>query len=161
MIVRAERRLRLCRPLRRTNRLPSRGFHERCRLAAVVVCLVVLGSAQVSADTTLIPRRALFADADRPVAALSPGGERIAYIEVQDATRSAWVAPADDPEARTRVALLDDGQPLGLWWSADGQRLLVQQQVRDGVRLSSCDASGARIDRPDAHSRRQCATRAT
>jgi glycosyltransferase involved in cell wall biosynthesis len=111
--------------------------------AAVVVCLVVLGSAQVSADTTLIPRRALFADADRPVAALSPGGERIAYIEVQDATRSAWVAPADDPEARTRVALLDDGQPLGLWWSADGQRLLVQQQVRDGVRLSSCDASGA------------------
>jgi dipeptidyl aminopeptidase/acylaminoacyl peptidase len=143
MIVRAERRLRLCRPLCRTNRLPSRCLHERVRLAAVVVCLVILGSAQVSADTTLIPRRALFADADRPVAALSPGGERIAYIEVQDGTRSAWVAPADDPEARTRVALLDDGQPLGLWWSADGDRLLVQQQVRDGVRLSSCDASGA------------------
>ena len=143
MIARAERRLRLCRPLRRTKRLPSPSLHERVRLAAVVVCLVVLGSAQVSADTTLIPRRALFADADRPVAALSPGGERIAYIEVQDATRSAWVAPADDPEARTRVALLDDGQPLGLWWSADGQRLLVQQQVPDGVRLSSCDASGA------------------
>jgi dipeptidyl aminopeptidase/acylaminoacyl peptidase len=143
MIVRAESRLRLCRPLRRTNCLPSRSLHERVRRAAVVVCLVVLGSAQVSADTTLIPRRALLADADRPVAALSPGGERIAYIEVQDATRSAWVAPADDPEARTRVALLDDGQPLGLWWSADGQRLLVQQQVRDGVRLSSCDASGA------------------
>ena len=143
MIVRAERRLRLCRPLRRTNRLPSRSLQKRVRRAAVVVCLVVLGSAQVSADTTLIPRRALFADADRPLAALSPGGERIAYIEVQDAKRSAWVAPADDPEARTRVALLDQGQPLGLWWSADGKRLLVQQQVADGVRLASCDASGA------------------
>src|SRR5689334_8185036 len=109
MIVRAERRLRLCRPLGRTNRLPSGCYHERVRLAAVVVCLVVLGSAPVSADTTLIPRRTLFADADRPLAALSPGGERIAYIEVQDGTRSAWVARADDLEARTPVALLDDG----------------------------------------------------
>lgn len=144
MIVRAERSLRRDRPLRWTNRLPSQSRHETARRAAVVVCLVVLGSAQASADTTLIPRRALFAEADRPVAALSPGGERIAYIEVQDAMRSAWVAPADDPEARTRVALVDDGQPLGLWWSTDGKRLLVQQQVRDGMRLSSCDASGER-----------------
>src|SRR3990172_1555313 len=118
MIVRAESRLRWHRPLRRRNRLASRSLHERVRRAAVFFCLVVLGSAQVSADTTLIPRRALFADTDRPVAALSPGGERIAYIDVQDATRSAWVAPADDPEARTRVALLDHGPPLGLWWSA-------------------------------------------
>ncbi len=143
MIDRAERRLRLCDLLLRTNRLPARSVHQRASLAAVVVCLVVLASAPVSADTTLIPRRALFAAADRPVAVLSPGGERIAYIEVQGAKRSAWVAPADDPEARTRVALLDDGQPLGLWWSADGGRLLVQQQVPDGVRLSSCDVSGA------------------
>jgi dipeptidyl aminopeptidase/acylaminoacyl peptidase len=112
------------------------------RLAAVA-CLVVLGSAQLHAETALIPRRALFADADRPVAALSPDGERIAYIEIRNATRSAWVAPANDPQARTRVALLDQGQPLGLWWSADARRLLVQQQVSDGVRLASCDASGA------------------
>jgi dipeptidyl aminopeptidase/acylaminoacyl peptidase len=133
----------LYRPLRRTNRLLSRSLHERVRLAAVVVCLVAVVSTPVSADTTLIPRRALFADADRPVVTLSPGGERIAYIEVQGATRSAWVAPVDDPAARTRVELLEGGQPLGLWWSADGQRLLLQQQVKGGVRLSSCDASGA------------------
>ena len=112
------------------------------RLAAVIVCLGVFASAQLRADPTLIPRRALFADADRPVAALSPSGEWIAYIEVQAAMRSAWGAPASDPEARTPVALLEDGQPLGLWWSANGQRLLVQQQVRDGVRLASCDAAG-------------------
>src|SRR6478609_4265638 len=101
MIVRAEKLSR------------SLYLHKRVRLATVVVCLVVFGSdaARVSADTTLIPRRALFADADRPVAALSPGGELIAYIEIQDRARSAWVAPADDPQARTRVALLDDGQP--------------------------------------------------
>ena len=56
-------------------------------------------------------------------------------------------APVGDPETRTRVALLEDGQPLGLWWSADGQRLLVQQQVSGGVRLASCDTSGhASID---------------
>lgn len=143
MIVRALRRLRSCRPLRRTNRPASRSLHDKVRLAAVVVCLVVLSSVQASADTALIPRRALFADADRPVAVLCPDGERIAYIEIQDATRSAWIAPADNPEARTRVALLDGGQPLGLWWSADGQRLIVQQRVQDGVRLSSSDASGA------------------
>src|SRR3954453_15455210 len=101
MIVRAERRLRLCRPLRTTNRLPSRSFCERVRLTAAGVCLVLVGSAHVSADTILIPRRALFAEADRPVAALSPGGERIAYIEIQDRARSAWIAPADDPQART------------------------------------------------------------
>ena len=143
MIGRAERPLRLCRPLPRTNRLPSRSLHETVRLATVVGCLMVLGSVQVSADTTLISRRALFADADRPVVALSADGERIAYIEIQDRARSAWVAPVDDPESRTRVALLDRGQPLGLWWSADGARLLVQQQVEGGVRLASCDASGA------------------
>ena len=142
MIVRTERPLRWDRK-RWTNRLQSRSLYEGARLTAVVVCLVVLGSAQVFADTTLIPRRALFAEADRPVAALSPDGERIAYIEIQDAKRSAWVAPAANPEARTRVTLLDDGKPLGLWWSTDGQRLLVQQQVPGGVRLSSCDASGA------------------
>jgi len=110
--------------------------------AAFAVGLLVFGSAQVSAETILIPRRALFADADRPVATLSPGGERIAYIEVQGAKRSAWVAPAEHLEARTRVALLDQGQPFGLWWSADGKPLIVQQQVRDGVRLASCNASG-------------------
>jgi len=112
------------------------------RCAAIILCLLVLGSTSVNADTALIPRRALFADADRPIAALSPSGEQIAYIEVQEATRSAWVAPVDDLEKRTRVALLEGGQPLGLWWSADGQHLVVQQQVRDGVRLASCDAAG-------------------
>src|SRR5262249_36590992 len=91
MIVRAERHLHLCRALHRKNRLPSRGLHETMRLAAVIVCLVVLGSARANTHTALIPRRALFADADRPVATLSPDGERIAYIEIQDATRSAWV----------------------------------------------------------------------
>lgn len=116
--------------------------HPRARLAAVVVGLLVLGSARVSAEPPLIPRQALFAGADRPVVALSPGGERIAYIEVQDATRSAWIAPTDDLEGRTPVALLDQGQPWGLWWSADGERLLVQQQVPDGVRLACGDASG-------------------
>ncbi len=116
--------------------------HRLC-LAATVISVAVLDSTHVSADPTLIPRRALFADADRPVAALSPDGQRIAYIEVQDTSRAAWVAPANNPKTRTRVQLLDQGQPQGLWWSADGQRLLVQQQVRDGVRVASCDASGA------------------
>ncbi|MBX7165885.1 MAG: prolyl oligopeptidase family serine peptidase [Pirellulales bacterium] len=143
MIDRAERRWRRDRPLRSTNLRAVRNADQKWRFAGVVAWLVLLGSAQASADTTLIPRRALFVDADRPVAVLSPDGERIAYIEIQDGTRTAWVAPSDDPDARTRVALLDQGQPLGLWWSADGQRLLVQQQVRDGVRLASCDASGA------------------
>lgn len=112
--------------------------------AAVVAFLAVLGSSRASADTTLIPRQALFADGDRPVVALSPDGERIAYIEILEMTRSAWIAPAFDPKARTRIALLEGGQPLGLWWSADGQRLLVQQQVGNDVRLSSCHAAGER-----------------
>lgn len=113
------------------------------RLAAVVVWVLFLRSVHASADTALIPRRALFAEDDRPVVALSPAGDRIAYVEVFEAKRSAWVAPASDPEARAPVALLDQGQPLGLWWSADGRRLIVQQQVSDGVRLSSCDAMGS------------------
>lgn len=123
-------------------------FLERAKsIAAAIAWLIALGAAPGSAEPALIPRRALFADADRPVAALSPAGDRIAYIAIQDATRSAWVAPADDPEARAPVVLVDHGQPVGLWWSADGQRLLVQQQVRDGTRLTSCDASGgAAID---------------
>src|SRR5262249_9766706 len=119
MSVRAESRWCRYHSLRRP--------YENVRLAAVVVGLVVLGSAPASADTPLIPRRALFADADRPVAALAPDGERIAYIEIQAGTRSAWVAPVDDLDVRARIELLDGGQPLGLWWSADGQRLIVQQ----------------------------------
>jgi len=128
-------------PLRGTNRVRVRSLPKVVSHAAVL-CLIVLVAAQASAESTLIPRQVLFADADRPVVALNPSGELVAYIEVQDATRSAWVAPTSDPEARTRVELLDQGKPLGLWWSVDGQRLLVQQQVSDGVRLSSCDASG-------------------
>lgn len=112
-------------------------------LAAVVIGLVSLVATHLSAETALIPRRALFAEANRPVVALSPSGDRIAYVEVRDATRSAWVAPVDHLETRTRVELLEGGQPLGLWWSTDGERLLVQQQVRDGVRLASCSALGA------------------
>jgi dipeptidyl aminopeptidase/acylaminoacyl peptidase len=118
---------------------------QRCVGGLAVVCLVVLGSATSHAETTLIPRRALFADADRPVVTLSPDGLRIAYLEIQDGTRSAWIAPVDDLEARTRVALLDGGQPLGLWWSSDGQRLIIQQQVADGVRIASCDPTGAAL----------------
>ncbi len=121
--------------------MPSRRHAARVFLSALALSMAwcgVEGAARSSA-ADLIPRAALFSSADRPVAKLSPDGKRIAYVEIEAARRSVWVAPVDEPEKRTRVRLPDNGQPLTLWWSTDGARLVVQQRVADGVRLLSCD----------------------
>lgn len=49
-----------------------------------------------SAETPLIPRKALFGNPDRVLPQLSPDGSKLAYLAPVDGVLNVWVAPADD-----------------------------------------------------------------
>ena len=73
----------------------------------------------------LIPRRALFADADRCNVRLSPDGRRIAWLAPLDGVRNAWIAPAEAPEdARPLTRLGGRGVSGWIAWAADSSHLL-------------------------------------
>ena len=64
--------------------------------------------------TPLIPRRVLFAGADRSVVRLSPDGRRIAFLAPVDGLLNLWVGPlADVTQARPFTRVTD--RDLGPW----------------------------------------------
>jgi len=66
------------------------------------------------ANTPLIPRRILFAGADRSVVRLSPDGRRIAFLAPIDGVLNLWVADVRDP-ARARPLTQAADRDLGPW----------------------------------------------
>jgi dipeptidyl aminopeptidase/acylaminoacyl peptidase len=81
----------------------------------------------------LIPRRVLFADADRSVVRISPDGRRIAFLAPLDGVQNLFVAPIDDVgQARpfTRVTDRNLG-PWVIWLHNDRHVVFFREQGGD------------------------------
>jgi dipeptidyl aminopeptidase/acylaminoacyl peptidase len=71
-------------------------------------------SGRSPANTPLIPRRVLFAGADRSVVRISPDGRRIAFLAPIDGVLNLWVADVRDPTRARPLTRVTD-RDLGPW----------------------------------------------
>jgi dipeptidyl aminopeptidase/acylaminoacyl peptidase len=79
--------------------------------------------------TPLIPRRVLFAGADRSVVRLSPDGRRLAFLAPVDGVLNLWTAPlADVGKARALTRVTD--RDLGPWlvWMPNSRQVLFSRE---------------------------------
>lgn len=76
---------------------------------------------------TFIPRQVLFADAEYSGVAISPSGDRIAFLKPVNGVLNVWTAPVGSPD-RGRPVTTDRGRGIRQFrWSGDGARLLYLQ----------------------------------
>jgi dienelactone hydrolase len=92
----------------------------------------------------LIPRRVLFAEADRAAVAVAGNGSRAAFVDVRDGRRRLSLATLDAPHAGQEVQLPDDATPLSCQWSLDEGLLLVPCQRGDATRVFIHDPAAGR-----------------
>jgi dipeptidyl aminopeptidase/acylaminoacyl peptidase len=75
--------------------------------------------------TPLIPRRVLFADADRSWVRISPDGTRIAFLAPIDEIQNLWVAPlADVTQARPVTQVTDRSISSNYVWLHDNRHIV-------------------------------------
>jgi dipeptidyl aminopeptidase/acylaminoacyl peptidase len=70
--------------------------------------------------------------------AVSPAGDRLAYVARVDGVRQIWIRPLDSLVARVLAGTDDAGDAGGIFWSPDGRRLAF---IADGA-LKTIDAAG-------------------
>lgn len=110
--------------------MTERFGRRRFLLASAAALSLPLGRAvpATAADLPpLIPRRTLFAPADREVPRLSPDGTRVAWVAARGGTRDLWTAPVDDPAAAGPVTRLTGRGVTRLTppqWAANGRALI-------------------------------------
>ena len=112
--------------------------------------------------TPLIPRRVLFAGADRSVVRLSPDGRRLAFLAPVDGVLNLWTAPvADVGQARALTRVTD--RDLGPWlaFMPNSRHILFEREqggdenwqihradVESGELLAAHAGTGGEVLRP-------------
>lgn len=108
------------------------------------------GDAGTAGGVPLIPRRVLFAPADRELPRLSPDGRHVLWLARSGGARNLWLAPVDDPAAARPLTSLGGRGVTRLTppaWSADG-RAIIFGSDGDGdenTRLSAVWPADGRI----------------
>ena len=85
--------------------------------------------ARVKAPPALIPRRTLFAGADRSAVRLSPDGRRLAFLAPVDGLLNVWIGPlADVTKARPFTRVTD--RDLGPWlvWLPNSRHVVFSRE---------------------------------
>lgn len=83
------------------------------------------------ADATLLARRALFANPDRAMPALSPDGKKLAYLSDVDGVLNVWVGPVDEP-AKAKPVTQDKKRGIRTYrWAFTNDHVLYLQD-KDG-----------------------------
>jgi hypothetical protein len=78
-----------------------------------------------SAPPPLIPRRLLFAGAERSRVTISPDGRLIAFLGPLDGVQNVWLAPLADPAAARPITRVTDRDLANeLWWPFDSRHLV-------------------------------------
>jgi dipeptidyl aminopeptidase/acylaminoacyl peptidase len=87
------------------------------------------GDTASAEPATLIPRSALFGNADRSQGRISPDGSTLSWLAPRDGVQNIWVAPTDSPEdARPITADTGRGIQQHLWASDSTSILYLQDQ---------------------------------
>jgi dipeptidyl aminopeptidase/acylaminoacyl peptidase len=103
------------------GRLGRRGFVA----AAGTIVLARGAEAQLSLPPLLIPRRVLFAPAERARVTISPDGGKIAFLAPVDGVQNVWLAPLDNPSAARVLTKIEDRDVSDeLWWAQDGRHVI-------------------------------------
>lgn len=104
--------------------MPRREFSRRSFVLAGGMALSpLIASAQTSQP--LIPRRLLFAAADRSRVTLSPDGKLIAFLGQLDGVLNVWLAPTGEPKAaRPLTQITDRDVQNELWWPQDNRHVV-------------------------------------
>jgi dipeptidyl aminopeptidase/acylaminoacyl peptidase len=102
-------------------------------------------TAPLPAEAALIPRAALFGDAPRSDAKLSPRGDRVAFLAPRDGASNLWVMSVG---AMGEVRPVTDDSDRGIHdfiWAEDSATLLyaMDEQGDGGARIYAVDAGGA------------------
>ena len=84
------------------------------------------------ADTTLIPRAALFGNPVKAGAQLSPNGQWLSWMAPVNGVMNVWVAPAGKPEAAKAItASTDRPIPAHFWSGSSDQVLFIKDNAGD------------------------------
>ncbi len=107
-------------------------------------------SAPASAHAPLIPRRVLFAPADRELPRLSPDGRRLLWLAQHNGARNLWTAGVDTPaDARPLTRLSGRGvtRLTPPAWSADGAAIIFGSDGDgdENTRLSAIRLEDGRV----------------
>jgi dipeptidyl aminopeptidase/acylaminoacyl peptidase len=76
-------------------------------------------------DTPLLPRRLIFANPERRIVRINPGGTHIAFLAPLAGILNLWIAPLDDVEDAQAVTTVTD-RNLGpeIFWMPDGRHVV-------------------------------------
>ncbi len=100
--------------------------HPLCAKWLFGASLLVMGGA-AWAQTSLIPREALFGNPDKVQARISPDGRHLSYLAPLDGVLNIWIAPVDDPLSATPLTQ-DAGRGIpGCGWAYTGEHVLYSQ----------------------------------
>jgi hypothetical protein len=83
------------------------------------------------ADTSLLPRKVFFGQADRTSVKISPDGQRIGWLGPIQGVLNVWVAPADDV-AKAQPVTQVVGEDIRSWWWGFGSDRVVFAHDKDG-----------------------------
>jgi dipeptidyl aminopeptidase/acylaminoacyl peptidase len=120
--------------------------------AAAAFCLALAGCGQQSApapapqpgEAALIARAALFGDAPRSDAKLSPRGDRVAFLAPRDGVSNLWVMSVGAMDEVRPVTADSDRGIRDFFWAEDSATLLylADEQGDGATRLYAVDAAG-------------------
>lgn len=80
-------------------------------------------------DTPLIPRQAIFGNADRASPQISPDGQRLSWLAPHEGVMNLWVARVDDLDAARPISH-EKGRGLRDYaWAFDGEHILYVQDT--------------------------------
>jgi imidazolonepropionase-like amidohydrolase/Tol biopolymer transport system component len=93
-------------------------------------------------------QRLLDGDAWECEPALSPDGQRLAFVQTRHGKRELRVLDLDSRRARTLVALADGSSARYPAWSSDGKRLVFQQSesLQSPLRLIAASLNGGALE---------------
>jgi len=78
-------------------------------------------------DTSLIPRKTLFSNADRGYPFISHDGKRISFLAPVDGVQNVWVGPADDPSKAKPVTSEKKRGVQSYFWTYTNEHILYIQ----------------------------------
>jgi hypothetical protein len=120
-------------------------MHHVSLIRGIIARVVALGAlcvltAPAAADEPpLIPRKALFSDADKSQVQLSPDGQSLAYLARSNDVMTLWLAPARAPEKAAPVAPQKTGPIFTYRWTYQPATIVYAAPAAAGTHVFLLD----------------------
>ena len=102
-----------------------------------VFCL--LSSALAQTSNPIIPRRAIFSDADKSIVSISPDGKTISYRAPLNGVMNIWTGPVREPSKAEPLTREAEAPILNYQWAYTGRHIIYLKPADKGVHLFALD----------------------